>query len=112
MAQLIVITHPDLAAGFRLAGVETYSASSPEEAQRQLQALLDDEEAGLIAMDQGFLEALDSQTQRRIERIYRPVVIGIPMGKAGGDAAARRLQLAELIRRAIGVRISFRGGEE
>jgi vacuolar-type H+-ATPase subunit F/Vma7 len=111
MAQLTVIVRPELAPGFWLAGVETYAASSPEEAHRHLLALLDGEEAGLIALDQGFLDALDAATRWRLESSYRPVVIGIPEGRADGDMALRRLHLAELIRRAIGVRISFRGVE-
>ena len=111
MAQCIVITRPDLAAGFRLAGVETVSAVSCQDAHRHLLTLLDDEEAGIVAIDQAYLDTVDSVTRKRIESAYRPVVIGIPMGQAGGAAAARRLQLADLIRRAIGVRISFRGEE-
>jgi V/A-type H+/Na+-transporting ATPase subunit F len=107
----MVIVRPELVPGFRLAGVETYAAASPEEAHRQLLALLDDEEAGLIALEQAFLDCLDVATRWRLESSYRPVVIGIPEGRAGGEAAARRLHLAELIRRAIGVRISFRGVE-
>lgn len=111
MAQLIVVTQPDLATGFRLAGVQTFSVASAEEAHRQLLALLDDEEVGVIAVDLAYLDTLDAAVQRRIAESHRPVVLGIPLGKAGDSAAGRRERLAELIRRAIGVRISFGGGE-
>lgn len=111
MAQLIVITNPDLAPGFRLAGVETYVAETPEEARKWLVELLDSGEAGVVAMDEAYLATLDPPTRRRIEQAYRPVVIGVPAGTAGESQAQRRRRLAELIRRAIGVRITFRGAE-
>lgn len=110
MAQLIVITQPELAAGFRLAGVQTIAARTAEEAHHRLLALLDDEDAGIVAIDRVWLEALEPALQHRIAQGYRPVVIGIPQGQAGDGATAQRERLAELIRRAIGVRISFGGG--
>jgi vacuolar-type H+-ATPase subunit F/Vma7 len=111
MAQLTVITHPDLAPGFQLAGVKTYLAENAEIARHQLVELLDEGEAGVIAIDQPYLASLDPKTRRRIEEGYRPVVIGLPTGHAGTAEASRRRQLAELIRRAIGVRITFGGSE-
>jgi vacuolar-type H+-ATPase subunit F/Vma7 len=111
MAQLIVITHPGLAPGFQLAGVTTFAAENAEAARRRLIELMDEGEAGIIALDQPYLESLDLRTRRRIEQGYRPVVIGLPTGHVEMAEARRRRQLAELIRRAIGVRITFGGGE-
>lgn len=110
MAQLIVITNPDLAPGFQLAGVTTFVAEDAEAARRRLIELLDEGEAGVIALDEPYLGALDLRTQRRIQQGYRPVVIGLPTGHVEMPEARRRRQIAELIRRAIGVRITFGGG--
>lgn len=112
MAQLVVIVHPEQAAGFRLAGVETYPAAGPDVARRRLLTLLDDDEIGIIAMEQTYLDLLEEPVRRRLEESVRPVVIGIPAADAGQSATARRHQMAELIRRAIGVRIAFRSTGE
>ena len=108
MAQLVVITHPDQVAGFRLAGVETYPAAMAEDATDRLLALLEDDEIGIVAMDQSYLDQIDGHMRRRLDSSIRPVVIGIPTAGSKDDASARRQQMVELIRRAIGVRITFR----
>jgi vacuolar-type H+-ATPase subunit F/Vma7 len=112
MAKLSVITDPTLAPGFRLAGVEVFAVRSAAEARQILLRLLDEGEAGVIAMSDEYLAGLDAALRQRIEAGYKPVVVAIP---GGGEAAAeesRRRHIAELIRRAIGIRIAFRPEEE
>ncbi len=110
MAKLTVITNPTLAPGFRLAGVEVVQASSHERAQSELVRLLDEGEAGIIAIDTGFLSALDYATTRRIEEMVKPVVVSLPVGADVLPEQRRSHQIAELIRRAIGIRMTFREG--
>ncbi|HXH14013.1 MAG TPA: V-type ATP synthase subunit F [Alphaproteobacteria bacterium] len=111
MAKLVVITDPTMAPGFRLAGVEVHAANTVDEARRLLMALIEEGEAGVIAMNASYLEALDDIMRRRIEASYKPVVVALPSGEAVTPEARRSRQIAELIRRAIGVRITFRGEE-
>lgn len=111
MAKLAVITDPTLAPGFRLAGVEVHAASSAEEARRLLLALIEEGEAGVIAVQASYLGALDEPTRHRLEARSRPVVVALPSGEGFPPAARRGQQIAELIRRAIGVRLIFRGDE-
>ncbi len=109
MAKLTVITNPSLAPGFRLAGVEVVTAESAESARSALMRLLDEGEAGIIAMDAPYFSALDYETARRIERIVKPVIVSLPIGTDLLPQERRSRQIAELIRRAIGIRIAFRG---
>jgi vacuolar-type H+-ATPase subunit F/Vma7 len=111
MAKLAVITDPTLAPGFRLAGVEVHTAGGPDEARRLLLALMDEGEAGVIAVNANYLAALDELTRRRIDESYKPVVVGLPTAVAIAPEEQRRRQIVELIRRAIGFRITFRGEE-
>jgi V/A-type H+-transporting ATPase subunit F len=114
MGRLMVITTPDLASGFHLAGVETFAPESPEEAEALFRELLDGEEASLIAVRQDLLECIDRRLQRQIETSYRPVVMLIPGGTPTSPTEGRRRYIAELIRRAIGFHITFgtdEGGE-
>ncbi len=108
MAKLTVITNPALAPGFRLAGVEVIAADNGERARNELVRLLDEGDAGIIAVDAPYLSALDYGTARRIEAMVKPVVVSLPMGADVLPEQKRSRQIAELIRRAIGIRMTFR----
>ncbi len=108
MAKLTVITNPTLAPGFRLAGVEVIAADNYERARTVLAQLIDEGEAGIIAVDAPFLNTLDYTTKRRIEEMIKPVVVSLPTGTDVLPEQRRSRQIAELIRRAIGVRMTFK----
>ena len=104
----MVITTPDLAPGFELAGVETFAVENVDQAESILEELLIGDEASLIVVRQGLLEAMGARLQRRVRHSYRPVVIAIPGGVPTLTASGRRQRyISELIRRAIGFRITF-----
>lgn len=110
MAKLAVITEPELALGFALAGVEVYPADSPEAAKKILLALMGEADMGVVAVHAGHLSALDEVTRRRVSESYRPVVVALPSGVPTEVGERRSQQIAEMIRRAIGFRITFREG--
>lgn len=110
MSRLMVMTTPELAPGYQLAGVETFAIRDGADAAATLRELMDGNEASLIAVRQSLLAEIDHHLQRRIESSYRPIVVAIPDGVAAA-ATERRRYITELIRRAIGFRITF-GGEE
>lgn len=107
----MVITSPDLAPGFQLAGVETFAVDGVDEAAAALRRLLAEDEAGLIVIRRAWVDRLDTQLQHLIETSYRPVVMAIPDGKPVTGTAGARHDLAEFIRRAIGFQITF-GAEQ
>lgn len=105
MFKFMVLTDPDTAAGFRMAGVETREAANVEEARRVLPGLLQDEEAGIIAVSEEFMQGLDDRLMTRIEQMPRPIVIPIPGRARGGGGMA---YIERLLRRAIGYNIVLR----
>jgi len=108
MGRLLVITTPDLAPGFELAGVETFAVDDVDQAETVLDQFLSGDEASLIVVRQGLLEAMSARLQRQVSRSYRPVVIAIPGGMPTMATSGRRQRyISELIRRAIGFRITF-----
>lgn len=112
MAKLTVITTPSLAPGFRLAGVEVIAAENRVTAHGALVRLIDEGEAGIIAIDAPFLRELDYATARRIEEMVKPVVVALPTGTDVLPEQRRSRQIAELIRRAIGIRMTFRENDK
>lgn len=103
----MVITTPDLAPGFQLAGTETFAVETTEEAERVLRELLEGDKASLIVIRQDLLGAMPHRLQRRVEASYRPAVMAIPGGTPTASAEEHRHYIAELIRRAIGFHITF-----
>jgi V/A-type H+-transporting ATPase subunit F len=63
--KLIVLTDPDTADGFGLAGVTVHVAESPEDARRKLSALIDDDESGIIAVNEAYMAEIDERIQQR-----------------------------------------------
>jgi len=108
--KLIVLTDPDNADGFRLAGVDVQVVESDEEVRVRLNRLLDDEDSGIIAVNEQMMAAIDERTQKKIDSIYRPLVISLPLREKLAIGDDHRAYLARLIRRAIGFDITLRRG--
>jgi vacuolar-type H+-ATPase subunit F/Vma7 len=110
VGRLVIVAPPALAPGFRLAGARVRAASSPAEAEAALRALACDPEASVVGVYEPFLAAIDPALRRRLEEAPTPVVISVPEGAAAGAPARRQAPLANLIRRAVGVRMRFGAG--
>ena len=112
MGKLVVVTNPELAAGFRLAGVDVFSARTREEAQEVLRSLLARSEDDVVAVDSEYLVEPPEDIRRRVEEGYHPLVIGIPKPRVVRPEDRRSHYIREMIRRAIGFQIAFGEGRE
>ncbi len=107
MGRLVVLTTPESATGFRLAGVDALSAPTAADGACRV---LDLARAGdgLLAVHESFLAALGPADRRRLEGLAEPMVVALPAGTGAAGSKARRARLTEMLRRAVGYRISFR----
>ena len=112
MSRLLVVTRPDLVDGFRLAGVEAFAAEDVETVQEMIDGWVQAGEAGLLAIDDGFLARLSPQVMKRLEASEQLSYLAIPGGEPLGPESSRRQRLALQIRRAIGFHITFKGEED
>ena len=110
MAKIAVITQRATAAGFALAGVDCYSAAGATAAKKTLLTLMADSDVGVVAIDVGYLNAFDQNTRKRVHECHMPVVVALPSGVPTERGERPSEQIAEMIRRAIGFRISFKEG--
>jgi len=108
--KLVVITDPDTADGFRLAGVDVFEVEGAEEARKLLASLVDDDTSGIIAVNERMMSAIDERLQRKIDSIYRPIVVSLPIREQLAVGEDHRAYLSRLIRRAIGFDITLRQG--
>jgi len=105
MYKFIVVTDPDTAPGFRLAGVEVLEVPDMVEAGKLLPSLLLRDDTGIIAVNEEFMRSLDDKMTEKIEKSYRPIIIPIPSGAKRID---RTSYIEGLLRRAIGYNIVLR----
>lgn len=110
MYKLIVLTDAETADGFRLAGVDVSVADSPSMARKTLVSLIDDDESGIIAVNERLMTEIDSRLQQKIDSIYRPIVVSLPIREKLEIGEDHRAYLSRLIRRAIGFDITLRRG--
>jgi vacuolar-type H+-ATPase subunit F/Vma7 len=112
MSRFLVITRPELLPGFHLAGVDACSAEDVESAQELIESWWKTEEAGLLAIDDGLLEKMDPAFLRQMDAHENMFYVALPGGGLLGPEASRKYRIAEMIRRAIGFHITFKGEEE
>lgn len=108
MYKVVVVTDPDTARGFRLAGVDVYEVDGAEEAVREINRLLEDSRTGILAVNEGFLTDLDERVKMRIEATYRPIVVSLPVKEKLGAVGERKALLARLVHRAVGFDVTLR----
>ncbi|HEY3318595.1 MAG TPA: V-type ATP synthase subunit F [Coriobacteriia bacterium] len=110
MYKLVVLTDAESADGFRLAGVDVEVATSADEARRKLNSLVDDDNSGIIAVNESMMASIDERLQKKIDSIYRPIVVSLPLKETLHEEEDHRAYLSRLIRRAIGFDITLRRG--
>ena len=108
MARLIVITDPDTALGFRLAGVEATAVADAGEAADRLLALLKSEETGIVIYNEEYHTALPEHSRVALEESAAPVFFAVPGRPAGRIGEPREEYLARLLRRAIGYQLKIK----
>jgi vacuolar-type H+-ATPase subunit F/Vma7 len=107
MTRLVVLTTPELADGYRLAGVAVCEVASAAEAAERLEELLE-REHGVIALHAPYFHALARPLRRRLDALRAPLVVALPAGTTPEEAEDRRERLLKLLRQAVGYEITFR----
>ena len=104
MRKLVVLTDPESADGFRLAGVEVLQVAEGDRAKikQELVGLINDDDVGVVAINDNFMNEVDEATRARIDKLYRPIIVAIPARIRLDVGEARTSYLAKMIRRAVG----------
>jgi V/A-type H+/Na+-transporting ATPase subunit F len=105
MYKFVVVTDPESAPGFRLAGVDVVEASSMDEAKKIIPSLIYKDDTGIIAISEDMMAVLDEKLLEKINKTYRPIIIPIPSRIKGID---RTSYIERLLQRAIGYNIVIR----
>lgn len=111
MFSVVVITGRENSYGFQLAGVQVRVAEDVQEARQYLVSAVNDDQVGLIALDDALMGAVDGPLREKLDRVYRPVLIPIPSRSAAEVSEERRDYIRHLIRRAVGFDIRVGPGQ-
>lgn len=106
MSRLLILTTPELAPGYRLAGAATLEVSSVEAATARLEELLPNEQ-GVVALHEPYLHALDRTLRMRLDALRAPLVVPLPSGAGTEGAGERRERLLQMLWQAVGYEITF-----
>ena len=105
MYRFVVVTDPETAPGFRLAGVEVLEVASAAEAVSVIPPLLFKDDTGIVAVNEDFMASLDAKLMEKIEKTHRPIILPIP----SRTRQINRVDYIErMLRRAIGYNIVVR----
>ncbi|MCL2333158.1 MAG: V-type ATP synthase subunit F [Actinomycetia bacterium] len=110
MYKFVAITDESVADGFRLGGVEVTSIGSVEEAHEALVRMMADDDIGIIALDERYEVAIDERLQRKIDAVYRPVIVILPLREELDIEAFINDRMKSRIRQAVGFDITLSKG--
>ncbi len=100
--KLTVIGHPEAVFGFSLVGIGGKAATSASEANRALDEALAAEDVGIILVTEDVADQITARMDQLKMHSTIPLVFEIP---APGGARPEKLALAEVVKRAIGIKI-------
>jgi len=106
VSRLVVLTTPDLAPGYRLAGTSALEVSSVDEATSRLEELLG-HERGVVAVHEPYFHAFDRTLKARLDALRTPLVVPLPAGDSPEGIGQRRERLLQMLWQAVGYEITF-----
>ncbi|MBI5788485.1 MAG: V-type ATP synthase subunit F [Candidatus Schekmanbacteria bacterium] len=110
--KILIITGPQLAVGYRLAGVDVSEAGNSDEAERIIDAIVKSgREYGIVGIDDDIYNAFSEKTVKKIDEMGVPLVVPLPSGNLNrwGRKKQGENYAAKLIQNAIGYQIKVGG---
>ncbi|OGV97027.1 MAG: hypothetical protein A2Z59_05975 [Nitrospinae bacterium RIFCSPLOWO2_02_39_17] len=108
MSKIIVITYPDMAVGYRFAGVEVIEVAREDNFAEVMNKVMEREDLGVIAIEDTILNSLSEPFIKRIGKMAMPVIVPISTPVKWKSEKVVESYIARLIRRAIGYQIKIK----
>jgi V/A-type H+-transporting ATPase subunit F len=103
--RVAVITDPETATGFRLAGVEVREAADSRQALEHLRALLP-LDYGLVAVNEDLLAGMEDALPRLMRDRDLPIIVPVPAPRAQTETGEE--YIARLVKEHIGFYVKLR----
>ncbi|MGQ0551540.1 MAG: V-type ATP synthase subunit F [Armatimonadota bacterium] len=105
MYKLGIITDPETATGFRLAGVEVREAANPQEGLEHLRQFVT-LDYGLVAVNEALLEGTDEERARLMRGRDLPIIVPFPAPQV--EIESGEAYVARLVKEHIGFYVKLR----
>lgn len=102
-----VVSRPESARGFRLAGLPALTAVDPPAAGAAVRRLADEPDTAVVFVQRTLFDGLGEGLRRSLESRPVPVVVPFP-DPAWAEPEAPEEWVVELLRRAVGYRVQLR----
>lgn len=102
---MAVLTDPETATGFRLAGVDVREASTAQQALEHLRQLVS-LEYGLVAVNEALLPGIEEEMGRLMRGREMPIIVPFPEAKAEMESGED--YIARLVKEHIGFHVKLR----
>jgi len=103
-----IVTDPETALGFRLAGSEAFAAADGREAEEIIAGIVQKKECGLLLVREDLLAGVGATLLRRIERSGFPIIVPLPLQGSWFEEERGLEYVLRLIRRSIGYQMRIR----
>lgn len=99
--RLLVIGDEDAVLGFSLVGVDGYSTTDPQDAQRKLDEVMQSRDTGLVLLTETLAQKLRTHVDNLRFGKALPLILEVPDGQTTLEVDAMRA----LVRRVLGISI-------
>ena len=108
--KVLAISEKELARGFELAGVETWTVSDAKQASQALAKIISSGEYGIVIMEEKLSSGLDKQVTTALSQSDGPMLVSIPAELRWCDTEKLPDDdyVARLIRRAVGYQLNIK----
>ena len=103
-----VLARPQVASGFRLAGMRSDAALDATQGVGRLRELLRDPTTGVVLLEEAWYDALPPELRAELGRRPLPMVVPVPGPEWGERRSAAEAYIVELLRQVIGYRVRLR----
>ena len=105
---VLALCHPDVAAGFRLAGVTALEATGADDAAEHLRGIRPQEEPGVILIQDSLYQRLPEELQHQFGKRPLPMLVPFPGPTWESRPDSAEAYIVELLRQVVGYRVRLR----
>ncbi len=95
-SSILIITHPNLAIGYRLAGAEVFETDDGSTASSHLQNAVKDESIGIIGIDEELYNSINPRFLEAIKKRGKPLILSMQSTLEGGMSTEEYIRMMTL----------------
>lgn len=108
MDRLLIITYPEMALGFGMAGADVMEIERGKESLELIERVIDEDRYSLIALEEALLDRIPEGLERRLRKRGRPALIPIRSPERWGKGGPKEPYIAKMLRKTIGYHIKIK----